>query len=362
MQSPRVFLVDPHMTDEVFTPLRFFIRKRRGLKKYSYFKEICSGETKVNIAQSCALSGVIPANLFSNLPKVVRSFVNCLETLFWKFFNEVKINRIMPEQNDIAVVYLRNHTDKVDVYISMLRNRGVKIVWLTSHFHLSYNNKDYINNQDTVCLDNKLSENIELRGNTIISPPVVSSRFKVFDREFNKRQQRVLCMGTVHMYKNKFLGSVAYNDFYTMHPSRCSLLESDDLRIEKNFSVITDNINLYQSQRAYMGGDLPSLYNSYRFAFIGSEHLGIAALGVYEAMSCGCEIFIEESVGKSLNMEEGVNAWFFNNTAESLLAKLTFIIENKLYLNQCAIKDFSDKYRSDFLYKTTKNIIVNLQN
>lgn len=360
MQSPHVFLVDPHMTDEVFTPLRFFIRKRRGLKKYSYFQQICSDESKVNVSQSWALSGIVPAKIFSKLPKVVRRAINLLETYFWGIFNKVKINRVKPTENDVAIVYLRNHTKKVDAYVSMLRGCGVKIVWLTSHFHLSYHNKNYINNQDIVCLDNKLPVDVELPGHKMISPPVVGSRFKVLDRQFDNRHSRVLCVGTVHMYQNYFLGSVAYNNSYTMHPSRCSLLESDDPRLEKNFSVITDNISLYQSQRTYMGGDLPSFYNSFRFAFIGSEHLGIAALGVYEAMSCGCEVFIEESVGNMLNMKEGIDAWFFNGTADSLLKKFNFINENNLYLNQDAINEFSSRYRANYLNENIKNNIINL--
>jgi len=348
------------MTDEVFTPIRFFIRKRRGLNKYSYFTKNCTSEGKVNISQSRALSGVTPAGVFSSLPRVVKSMIVSIETFIWKRLNQVNINVVEPAKNDFAIVFLRNHTAEADVYTSMLRNRGVNIIWATSHFHLSYANKNYIQEQDVVCLDNKLPENIELRGKKIISPPVVNERFKVHkDKCVSKRAYRVLCAGTIHMYQKSFLGSVIYDGFHTMHPSRCSLLQIEDERIEKNFSVITDNNNLYESQRAYMGGDLPSMYNSFRFAFIGSEDTGVAALGVYEAMACGCEVFLEASVGESLGLVDGVNAWFFDGTAASLLHRLTRILEDNVFLKPESIEAFSLHYRGDFLFNNFAKSIAN---
>ncbi len=360
MQSFRVFLVDSHMTDEVLTPIRFFIRKRRGLNKYSYLTKNCSTKGKINITKSGALSGIIPASVFSILPKPLRSVIVYIETFVWAKLNQAKINRISPARNDVAIFFLRNHTAAVDAYTSMLRERGVIITWVTSHLHLSYANKNYIQAEDLVCLDNKLPESVEIRGNKIISPPVVNERFKVKgNRSVNKRACRVLCAGTIHMYQKPFLGSVISDGFHTMHPSRCSLLQVEDERIEKNFSVITDNINLYHSQRAYMDGDLPSMYNSFRFAFIGSESIGVAALGLYEAMSCGCEVFIESSVGEHVGLVEGVNAWFFDGTADSLLQKLTWILEENVFLKQELIEEFSLRYRADFLFNNLKKNIEN---
>ena len=350
MQSSRVFLVDPHMTDEVFTPIRFFIRKRKGLNKYGYFSDVSFMNNKVNICTSNAISGVIPVSLFKLLPCLFRSISLNLELFFWSKLNNIKICKGVPQRDDIAIFFLRNLSEEANRYIIALRKAGVKIAWATSHFHLSYSNRQYVDDKDIVFMDNKLPSPIELRGKDIISPPAVNGKFKILALS-NTRFERVLCVGTVHMYQKPFKGSIEHQGVFTMHPSRCDLFHAKSPFLEKNYSVITDDVNLYTSQRTYMGGDLPYMYNSYRFAFVGSEACGVAALGVFEAMACGCELFIEQDVGKNLGLLDGLNAWFFDGTSKSLLDRLSWILNNNEHLDQEAIKSILS---SVSLYKFVK--------
>jgi len=265
---------------------------------------------------------VIPNYIFEKLPLIIRKLINNIEVLFWSKLNRINILKQSPIKGDAVIVFARNLSFKVDLEVNRLRSIGVRIVWATSHFHLSYENRKAVSLGDLVLIDNELAGNVNFGTETIVMPPVIKEKFKIIppsDKISNiKRDCRIICCGTVHLYKNSFTGSVKHGSVFTMHPSRCNLLLADSNILVKNFSVIDDGVTLYSAQRDYMNTDLTSLYNMFRFAFIGSEASGIAAVGVYEAMACGCEVFIERNVGLVIGLKDGVTAWFFDGDFGSM--------------------------------------------
>ena len=142
-------------------------------------------------------------------------------------------------------------------------------------------------------------------------------------------------------------------DYYTLHPTRYSVLvDNSDLAKQyyiKNYSVIGDGASLYHEQREYLNQDLVEMYNSYRFAFVGSECSGIAALGTFEAMACGCEVFLEKDIAQHLGLVDGVHVWTFDNVSSSLLKKLVYVLDSGLSLSPEKISDVVQAYRSSNL-------------
>ena len=348
MQDSKFFILDPHLTDEVYTPIKFIIKRRKALRKYSEFSNIVlSKENESNIIFSSKKSGVLKPNIFSTLPSVLKKIVTYIESSIWSRVNNLRIyNGLKPGQGDIVFVLLRNNGFDMDEYINSLRLQGAKICWLTSHFHLSYDNFNLISSDDYLVLDNPIDLILPKIRRAIYIAPVIANRFKNYNLE--NRKEKILCNGTVHQYSNIFPGAVLVNDWYTLHPSRLSVYlgikNTKDEYFISNYSVISDKTNLYTEQRSYMKLDLVDLYNQYRFAFIGSESYGIVALGFFEAMSCGCEVFIEENIGKNIGLEDGVNCWFFDGSFDSLKTKLDYILDNELFLSQLDIKNFLEDY------------------
>lgn len=359
MTLTRVFLLDPHFTDEIYTPIRFHLRGRRGLHKYSYYSAPCNNDGSINIAFSAGLSGVIPENIFSRLPCGLRSLIMWIENKYWAKKNKLTFTNFFPTRGDSIIVFLRNCNSLVELQVERFRNEGVNIIWATSHFHLSYKNNNAVKINDLVLMDNKLDSNYKFSAKTIIFPPVVNEKFQVIrPNDFSKRDSRILCNGTIHVYRDAFSGSVKCGDFFTMHPSRYAVHQADSEILVKNFSIVTDSDTLYASQREYMNTNLTSLYNMFRFAFVGSEANGIVALGVYEAMACGCEVFIEKEVGDRVGLEDGKTAWFFDGTFESLHARHQEILNANISLDVSAIKLIVKSRRSQNLVNKLHELVL----
>jgi hypothetical protein len=345
------FIVDPHFTDEIYTPLRFYIRKRKGLNKYSYLSNVCENERGVNILFSNTISGVINSSLFEKLPILFKRFIILIESKFWLLLNKIKVSKLTtPKASDIAIVQLRNITPSQLKYIDKLRDLDVIIAWGTSHLHLAAQNLSYIKPVDLVLIDNNLNIQGVDSSHLIISPPVVKDRFINLHKA---RINKILCVGTVHVYKAFHHGFYKSAEIFTLHPARYKVLSNRDESINsillKNYSVISDDLNLYQVQRKYLKQDIVSLYNDYRFAFIGSENTGVVALGTYEAMACGCEVFLEEHIAKKVGLIDGVHVWTFRGTAESLRNKFDEIISEQKVLDHIQIKNYCAKLSIDSL-------------
>ncbi|EID0694126.1 hypothetical protein QNE95_002332 [Vibrio vulnificus] len=351
MSSSRIVLVDPHITDEFFTPIRFFIKKRRGLNKYLYFTKI---QSETIVAFTFSRSGVISNNIFSKLPKYIRMVVVLFEYVIWRLLqkNNVKLSSL--KEGDIAVYPLRNINNLGSKF---LRVRRCKVAWVMSHFHISIANANYIADNDIILADNFNVSLDKLCNRVVLCPPCITSRF-VNKKKADERSEKIIATGTIHLYRNEFPGSVKYKDNYTMHPSRADVFFSNSAVYFKNFSIVTDNDSLYSVQKSYMAQDIVEMYNRYKYAFIGSEVSGVFALGLVEAMACGCEVFVEESIASYLGLQDGIHAWLFDGTAKGMEQKYNDIIENSLSLDKVAVQSFSDKFRLESLTEEVKGQLL----
>lgn len=349
MTINRIVLVDPHITDEFFTPVRFYIKKRRGLKKYSYFTNIYDNPI---IAFSYSNSGIVPKGVFSKLPRFLRVVLVYIEFILWNSLQTEKIVLSSLTDGDLAICALRNVDERCVHYI---KSKKCKIAWLMSHFHIAEGNFKYVNKDDVILADNKNHFLDSIDNKIVFSPPSVKGRFKNKKLE---RSEQIISTGTIHLYSYKFSGSTKYNEYYTMHPSRADVYFSDSTIYNKNFSIIGDGDSLYRSQKGYMNQDIVEIYNNHRFAFIGSEFSGVFALGIVEAMCCGCEVFVEESIADSLGLKDGEHAWLFDGSAKGLELKYKEVIEGKLYLDDEQIDIFTEKFRHERLMIDIKGRLI----
>ena len=342
MITKKVVLVDPHLTDEFFTPIRFFLKRRKGLGKYSYFTKI---DDVTNVALTFEHSGIVPSKIFRILPYFFKALIVLSEYYIWKVLQKRHITLVSLDKRDIAIYLLRNANE---FSVDYLRKKGVLVAWLMSHYHLAKEHIGYVENEDLILADNLMALYNDLESTVHILPAAVKSRFRRI-KPFEERSQKVIATGTIHLYSKPFNGSVKYKKHHTMHPSRADVYFSESLIFEKNFSIISDSDNLYSAQRGYMSQDIVEIYNNHKYAFVGSEAEGIFALGAIEAMCCGCELFIEEDIGIKLGLIDGETAWFFDGTSDSLERVYAFVIENRLSLDVSKIDSFVKRFTSNEL-------------
>ncbi|UKA22095.1 hypothetical protein IHC92_04205 [Photobacterium damselae subsp. damselae] len=178
MTINRIVLVDPHITDEFFTPVRFYIKKRRALKKYSYLANIYDVPI---VTFSYTNSGIIPKKIFSKLPRFLRVFLVYLEFILWSSLQTEKIVVSSLTDGDLAICALRNVDERCGHYI---KSKKCRIAWLMSHFHIAEGNLKYVNKDDIILTDNKKTFFDSIDNKIVFSPPSVKLRFK--NKKFKK--------------------------------------------------------------------------------------------------------------------------------------------------------------------------------
>lgn len=311
-------LLNPHADDFIAGPVSFKLAKRRALKKYGYLiSEQITRHARVRILIDGTLSSLFPQSVFSFLPKILRRAV-----LKWELKEWMKINNLVGKVDihwspdtieDRSVLYFfayKNCTGAFEERRAFIEAFDLKIINL-SHFMIRTAEKGrnaqslshVIYTSEADLSDTAFFVKFFGQGNKVISLPfMVGERFE--DRlPYEEREDRCGATGSFHRlqfeeprrYYDDFIG---FFEVDTYHPMRKSLYEQRteitghiDSKIspyhEKGHNLLS---RLDVGQKKYFSFDVVDFYNSHKYALVGEEIHGLAAIGSFEAMACGCTL------------------------------------------------------------------------
>jgi len=340
-------LLNPHADDFIAGPVSFKLVKRRALKKYNYLisEPIRLGQ-KVQILIDGTLSSLFPQTIFSVFPKWLRQRILRWEIGQWIETNDlvgkVDIHWSVETIKDRSVLYFfsyKNCTGAFEKRRPVIEAFDLKVINL-SHFMIRTQEKGRnVQSLSNVIFtsESDISETPFFvkyfgEGRRIIPLPfMVADRFKGTVL-FEKRQD--ICGATGSFHRLQFEKPQAYyQDFMsffksdTYHPVRKMLFEhKDELGEDINCKISPYRekghrllARLDIAQKKYFSFDIVEFYNQHKYALIGEEMHGLAAIGSFEAMSCGCVLLAQKGVFyNGLGMEPGVHYAEHEGTLESI--------------------------------------------
>lgn len=354
--KPQIVLYNPHVDDFLAEPPHFRLLKRRALKKYGFVIEaLLMAQGRVPVMIDGTASSFIPARYFGLLPGFLRNIVSSLEYAAWvRINNFTKFDRVSVSSPDIG-----NYTLLAFSYKAASGNFESRLPLLLkfrhvlfhlSHYFVSTSEKaENIKKLPDAWLvgDSDLTGNEYFRGffgwynkRFLTLPFAVKSRF-INNVPLSQRESRCIATGSVHDLRQE-RPVEAYSDYIsrsgldTYHPVRKQIYEACE-RIRPQVECMVSPYRNYQSssvfkkwwshffvsQKKYFSRDIVEVYNQYKFAVIGEEATGFPALGMLEAMACGCIVFGDPRKLNGLNLQAERHYLPYDGTLNGLLATLS---------------------------------------
>ena len=352
----KIILYNPHLDDFLGEPPHFRLLQRRPLKKYGFLiNALIKEQGKLSVIVDGTISCFISPIYFRKLPKFIRVLISLIEYKVWVNLNEIeKIERISVNCKSLKSYTLLVFSYKAAIGNFVLRqnlfNAFGDVCFHLSHYFVSTKEKsENIKKIENVWLagDSDLSHNDYF--NTYFSwykkefitlPFAVKSRF-VDRTPLFQREPRCVATGSVHNLRQE-MPVCAYKDyidqtgFDTYHPLRKEIYENRDkvsryieclvtpYRTYLSSSVFTDWISHYfVAQKKYLALDIVEIYNKYKFAVIGEEASGFPALGMFEAMACGCIVFADSKRLHGLGLEADIHYIQYDGSLKGLLSAIS---------------------------------------
>ena len=361
MNEKKIILIDPHADDFIFKPISFLIGRRKPLQKYAYLGDYF--KSSYYISGTCSSA---PAKFIKFLPNSIVRVLSKLETVFWRFHNNIESKPINAHKIKESTVFIFGYKkiNGVLKHLCDIEFTG-KIIIHLSHYHTFTIDDSYFKLFDiTLAFDVEVS-NCEffLENFPKYSKKIEIIPFQISQRYSNtlipdEKKLRLFVSGTYHKDPiNKF--GVSINGFYTLHPLRLKFSLLDNLP-----SFVVNKLSMYQSsssfnlfkykQKSYFSFDILKEYLASSHAFIGCEVTGAIGIGTIEAMACGCIIFItpHEYVALSKN---GLNPeCIIFDDIDDLYNKICQINPghyNSSRINKEISKFYSKEYLLDEFYK-----------
>lgn len=352
----KIILYNPHLDDFLGEPPHFRLLQRRPLKKYGFLINALIKEQKellviIDGTMSCFIAPIY----FRKIPKYIRTLISLIEYKVWVNLNKIeRIKRIPVSSECIESSSLIVFSYKVATGNFMLRqdllNKFGDVYFHLSHYFVSTNEKSQnIKKIKNAWLagDSDLSNNDYFKTyfswykkEFITLPFAVKSRFADRTPLF-QRESRCVATGSVHnllqeMPTSVYKDYIAQTGFDTYHPLRKEIYENRDkisryieclvtpYRTYLASSVFTDWISHYfVSQKKYLALDIVEIYNKYKFAVIGEEASGFPALGMFEAMACGCIVFADSKRLNGLGLEADTHYIQYDGSLKGLLSAIS---------------------------------------
>jgi glycosyl transferase family 90 len=340
-------LLNPHADDFIAGPVSFKLANRKALKKYHYLisEPIVRGD-KVRVLIDGTLSSLFPQTVFMALPRWMRIIILKWEVKKWLKINQiedkVEVHWSPDTIKDKSILYLfsyKNCTGAFEERKKVIDQFDLKVINL-SHFMIrtaekgrnaqTLKNVIYTTEADiskTPYFVKYFGENQKI----IALPFMVAPRFEK-RLSYSKRQD--VCGATGSFHRLQFeKPRKYYEDFMTFfetdtyHPTRKALYEQRDLLgedINSKISPYREKGNsllarLDVAQKKYFSFDIVEFYNQHKYALIGEEVHGLAAIGSFEAMACGCTLLAQKGpFYNGLGLEADVHYVEHDGSLESI--------------------------------------------
>ncbi len=353
--SNLIVLYNPHIDDFLGTPFHFLMLRRTALKKYGFLiPAIIKYQDKLLIYIDGNHSILIPAKLFKLLPEIFRLFICKFEYGIWRWINNIKKYKIIHEYEIESKSYLlfafsyKLATGDFSNTVDVLK-KFKTIVFHLSHYGIATREKsENIRKLNNVRLagDSDISSNYYFneffqwyKEDFLVLPFAVKERFRT-SKDFCFRLDKCLAVGTVHDLSKEKPASL-YADYilttgkYAYHSVRKDIYDnrinlSNEFHsiismykdYDNNFFYMAKILHIFVRQQRYFAIDIVEQYNNYRFAIVAEEEIGFPALGMFEAMACGCVVFADPTRILGLNFIPYVDYIPYDGSLSGLLNSL----------------------------------------
>ncbi len=317
------YILNPHRDDFIWEPLYFSFIKRRALKKYNYLADLYEESTHVKIAINDVCSGIIPQSILTLLPKGIRRWLIRIEFRKWKRLNNIKDNKdfvwldnnlVVGKNDELFLFQLSNiiYIEKLrltlqkfqSVYVHLshyyLRPKEISAVFSTL-INVHFCGDSDVSNHDF--FKKYFSWN---KNKFCITPFYVADRFNA-STSFAERAKKIITTGTFHPIEEYPSSSYLHTELHVtaFHNNRRNVFEN---QINTTSFITCLNTPWKQSeaawyvklmssvkvaQKKYFQINIVEEYNKHQFALIGEEICGFPGIGSFEAMACGCVVFLK---------------------------------------------------------------------
>jgi hypothetical protein len=393
--DPQIILYNPHVDDFLAEPLHFKFLRRRALKKYGFIiTTLLNHQGFIPVIIDGTLSSLIPDRYFGILPSFLRNLISNLEYKYWIRINKFSaFKRISPLSIDLETHTLLAFSYKATTGNFLLRlkllRRFKHVVFHLSHYFVRTAEKaNNLNQLPNVWLagDSDISENYYFqtffdwyKKEFLFLPFAVKAKF-LTKTPLSSRDSRSIATGTLHDLRLEQPAS-AYQDyinctgFDTYHPIRKEIYMArgeisgqidSKVSLYRNYSAGFKGLEVLQhvqvTQKTYFAMDIVDIYNNYLFAIVGEEESGFPALGMLEAMACGCVVFANPARLKSMGLVAGKHFLPYDGTLSDLLSALSLAesrsdLESISLQGQLIVKScFSEQVVGEFWIRTIHSL------
>lgn len=384
----KIVLYNPHVDDFLAEPLHFRFLRRKSLKKYGFLIDALKNEQgEVSVIIDGTESSFISSHYFCLIPNILRKLFSYIEYVLWlKINNFTKFNRINPNASDLS-----SYTLLAFSYKAAIGNFEPRVSLFPKFKHVVFHLSHYFVRTSEKVENIKKIPNAWLAGDSDLSrnayfnfffgfyqkqflalPFAVKSRF-INSATFINRDLHCVATGSLHdLHKER--PSEAYVDYMlhsgldNYHPLRKQVYESRN-QIKDVVTCLVSPYRNYQtrlrfngwvdhffvSQKNYFSIDIVQVYNHFMFAVVGEEASGFPALGMFEAMACGCVVFADPKKLRGLNLKANKHYLSYDGSLDGLLKVLDFAkkrtdLESISIAGQKVVSDFFTEKKVGLLW------------
>lgn len=355
----QIVLYNPHVDDFLAEPPHFRLLKRKSLKKYGFLIDVLQNtHGGVSVMIDGTVSSFIHPRYFRLMPKLLRQIVSTFEYELWLRINKfTKFKRIAASSPNLG-----EYTLLAFSYKAVTGNFELRASLLLKFRHVLFHLSHYFVSTSEKAVNIKKLPNAWLVGDSdpseneyfqfffgwyqkrfLTLPFAVKSRFK--DKNpLLQRESRCIATGSVHdlhleLPTKAYVDYISHSGLYTYHPVRKQIYDDRDrisLQVEcmvapyRNYqssSILKEWMrHFFVSQKNYFSIDIVEAYNRYKFAVVGEEMTGFPALGMLEAMACGCIVFADPRRLQGLNLQANSHYLPYDGTLDGLLNALSLAV------------------------------------
>ena len=305
----KILVINPNRSDFIYDSVAYKLLGRKNLKKYKYLQDfVLKNDSYFYFNKSS----------FHNILKSIKlNFIDYIllkieVLLFYKINPNLNIPIISKRDLDsFDVVFCFGFAIRDIPYhdLEFISKQSKLFIIHLSHYHIF---ADKINSWSLLenvkfCSDTDITENIffnyftDKKINHFVLSYIIDKKFCMINK-WEDRNFKIISTGTFHQFE-KFMSikeikesliSGIFNSL-SLHPERRLIYAySKKLKFLDCFNSPMGGIKFIGnkknvSQKDYFKIDIVSLYNNYKFAFIGEESIiGVPGIGIYEAVLCGC--------------------------------------------------------------------------
>ena len=359
----KITIVDPHLTNFVFSPVKsFFDKTHRIPKKYNYLVDALYPDGIVQIYFRYDNSSIFGKRRIKNISTKLFKLLVFVETFIWAKLNKIKINRVKDLRGNI-LFFGNSELIKWEFIDLLCQENDIKQIYIHLTHYFTFPEKKNIFHPKILFLsDFDIStHSIFIKKFPLYQNKIVNVPFSIRDHfyEYAKLEKKfnLLMIGSASKYSlsEKKIPILSIDEnFKTIHPIRLELANKDfGSKVLNHITLLTEK-GLGDHFRKYLSFDLKKLFSMSHYVLCPSEGSGLIGISTLEAMASGCGIIISEYDLRLLKLDRNTEGVIVYKDYDDLLIKIKQI-------SDIEIKPFeTKKLQSKALQYNRKNLIKSI--